>query len=119
MSKEHKREPITPFKPQPPPIYSCDQGRICEEVKDLRNRLEMQRLDTKLYKRLYHAALVGTNNSLQKANEARRLLIESKEILSAAHKALNFYRRAFNVMRIINIIFTAGFAIMTAILIWR
>jgi hypothetical protein len=32
---------------------------------------------------------------------------------------LNRYRRAFNVMRIINIIFTVGFAVMTAILIWR
>lgn len=118
MSKKHKRKPITTSKPQPA-VCSCGQGKTCEEIKTLLIKLAAQRADTELYKRLYHAALVGTNNTLEKVNEARRLLIESREMLSVAQKALTFYRRAFNIMWITDIIFAVGFAVMTAILIWR
>lgn len=118
MSKKHKREPITPSKPQPP-ICSCNQGRICEEIKDLRNRLDMQRLDTECYKRLYSTSVETQINITRKMYALRALKDEAESKIISTEKELNRYRRAYNAMRIINIIFTAGFAVMTAILIWR
>lgn len=118
MSKKHKREPITTSKPQPP-ICSCNQGRICEEVKDLRARLEMQRLDTECYKRLYSTSVETQINVTRKMFALRVAKDEAELKIISIKKELNYYRRAFNAMRIINIIFTAGVAVMTAILIWR
>jgi regulator of replication initiation timing len=118
MSKKHKREPITLFKPQPA-ICSCDQGNLCEEIKSLRVRLESQRSDTECYKRLYNTT-VNDNGKLTREILCLREQLEKAGIAHATtDKALTAYRRAYNVMRIINIIFTVGFAVMTAILIWR
>lgn len=125
MSKKHKRGRLEPFKPQPA-ICSCDQGKLCEEVKVLQNRigvLELQvaikkadialeKCNTALYRKSY-------DQSLKREIAARADYFQAHDRLLATTKELDSYRHAFNVMRIINIIFTVGYAVMTAILIWR
>lgn len=115
MSKKHKRKPITTSKPQPA-ICSCDQGKLYEEVKVLRTKLEAQQSETECYKRLYDTAIDTQINVTRKMYALRALKDEAEIRLTAAKSELNYYRRAF---KIINIILTVGFAVITAILIWR
>jgi hypothetical protein len=118
MSKELERVRLEPFKPQPT-ICSCDQGKLCEEVRDLRTKLEVQRAETENYKWHYRTSLDILTNITCQMSELRKAKDEVETNLLLTTDVLNRYRRAFNVMRIINIIFTVGFAVMTAILIWR
>jgi hypothetical protein len=132
MSKNHKREPHTTSKPAPP-ICRYEAGMPCfeiaklqEENKKLKNRigaLELQvtigkavialeKCNTALYRKSY-------DQSLKRETAARADYFQAHDRLLATTKELDAYRRALKAMRIINIIFTVGFAVMTAILIWR
>lgn len=95
----------------------CDHE--CEEIKNLRIRLEAQLSETECYKRLYDTAVDTQINITRKMYALRTLKDEAELKIISTQKESNRYRRAFNAMRIINIIFTAGFAVMTAILICR
>jgi hypothetical protein len=93
--------------------------KIHNEIKDLRIKLEAQRNETECYKRLYDTAVDTKINVTREMYALRALKDETDIALTAAKAELQFYRRAFKAMRIINIIFTVGFAVMTAILIKR
>lgn len=112
MSKKHKRGPITTFKPQPP-IYSCNQGRICEEVKDLRARLEMQRLDTECYKRLYNTSLNDNLRLTRNISCLKEQLEKTGIALTTTDEALTAYRRAYRRQRDLNVVLAVVLAIST------
>jgi hypothetical protein len=93
--------------------------KLRNEIKDLRIKLEAQRNETECYKRLYDTAVDTQINVTHKMYTLRALKDKVETDLTAAQAELQFYRRAFKAMRNINIIFTVGFAVMTAILIKR
>lgn len=114
MSKKHKRVPITTSKPQPP-ICSCKQGRICEEIKDLRARLELQRLDTECYKRLYSTSVETQINITRKMYALRVAKDEAESKIISTEKELNRYRRAYRWQRAISVVLTMGLAFSTVL----
>lgn len=99
--------------------YICAMEKLRNEIKDLRIKLETQRNETECYKRLYDTAVDTQINVTHKMYTLRALKDETEIRLTAARAESQSYCRAFKAMGIINIIFTVGFAVMTAILIWR
>jgi hypothetical protein len=124
MGKKHKRDRLEPFNPLPA-IGSCLIEDPSEEIRKLKNRigvLELQvtigkadialeKCNTALYRKSY-------DQSLKRETAARADYFQARDRLLATEKKLDAYRRALKAMRIINIIITVGFAVMTAILIW-
>jgi hypothetical protein len=118
MSKKLNRGPITTVKPQPV-VCSCEMEKLRNEIKDLRIKLEAQRNENECYKRLYDTAINTQINVTHKMYAMRAFKDGVEAELAAAKAESQLYRRASKMMGIINIIFTVGFAVMTAILIWR
>lgn len=114
MSKKHMGNPTTTSKPQPP-IHSCDKGRICEEVKDLRARLEMQRLDTECYKQLYSTSVDTQINITRKMYALRALKDEAESKTISTKKELNYYFRAYRWQHAVSVALAVGLAISTAL----
>lgn len=94
---------------------SKKQGRICEEVKDLRNRLEMQRHDTECYKRLYSTSVETQINITRKMYALRVAKDEAESKIISTEKELNRYRRAYRWQRAISVVLTMGLAISTVL----
>jgi hypothetical protein len=117
MSKKRKR--ANHDRQAAADVCSCAMEKLRNEIKDLRIKLEAQRNETECYKRLYDTAIDTQINVTHKMYTLRALKDETEVRLTAAKAESQLYRRAFKTMRIINIIFTVGFAVMTAILIWR
>lgn len=94
-------------------------GMHCDKIAKLQKELDFQMDRAKTWKREYHAMLDKASLLALKTSELREAKREAEAKLTTTKAELRSYRRAFNVMRIINIIFTVGFVVMTAILIWR